>query len=364
MRDFFVTFSSTTAAIAGIIFAFLISKALGFEELQDNIFDDFEKKELEIKKLEKKLGGIKSVASIINYIKNDIEYEFENNLETDYFNLRGKEEYFVEHYCLKKEVYYIDLNEFTENLKKITLNFLDKEVEKMKNYFNEMNRIDLLKINSLKEVQDKEEFRYLNEVYETIYLYFHSLKEKRRLEKSEFRLLENIKKLEEQYMKYNNNNAYISRLSSENEMKMVVDFEKDIKILLIDYIYKKEEIKKLLKKIKTLKNERNNIIGFLSISYIMVIFGVIYPLSYIKYPNNMELDYSLTNFIRELLTVSGFMLGMLFIIITLFSYRIYSGIKLKNNINEIEARVKNLDIIESQNKILKNFNYFQKMESN
>lgn len=363
MKDFFITFSGTTAAVAGIIFAFLISKALGFEELQDNIYDDFEKKELEIKKLEKKLGGIQPVTSIVDYIKNDIECEFQDKLEKEYFNLRGKEEYFVENYCLKKEIYYIDLNELREYLKKITLNFLDKEVEKMKNYFYEMERGDLLKINSLKEVQYKEEFKYLNEVYETIYLYFHSLKEKRRLEKSDFQFFKNIERLEQQYIK-SINIGYNSRLTIESEIKMVMDFEKDIKILLIDYIYKKEEIKKLLKKIKTLKNERNNIIGFLGISYIMIIFGVIYPLSYIKYSNNMELDYSLKNFIRELLTVSGFMLGMLFVIFTLFSYKIYLGIKLKNNISEIDERVKNLDVIESQNKILQNFNYFQNIDSN
>lgn len=356
MKDFFIAFSTTTAALVGIIFAFLINKVFGFEERQEEIFDDFEKNESEIRKIEKQLVAMKQISSIENNVKNDIKNKFKDKLEKNYYELRGKEEEFINDYCRKKEIYYINNSELVKEMGNITFDFLDKEIEKMRNYFEKMDIEELSKINSCKELDNKIEFKYLNEVSNTIEFLFSFIKEEKIKEKESF--FKDKKNTTEKMIKCNINSfkALDPIFPKKEQEKNNIEFEKEIKILLIEYIYKKNNIKTLLKKIRFLKKEQKKILIFLGFAYILIILGVIYPLSYVKFSNGTNLDYGLQNFFSELFTVSGFLLGALVIILSLFLCIISSGMKLKLNLNQVEERVKDLNRLESQNIILNNFN--------
>ena len=106
----------------------------------------------------------------------------------------------------------------------------------------------------------------------------------------------------------------------------------------------------------SLKKERDNIYIFLIIAYFMIVFGVIYPLSYIKFTNEIELDYTIyNNFFSELFSVSGFMLAVLLAIFSGFSLRIYLLIGFNNELVLMIKKLKNQEFIDNKNYIIENF---------
>lgn len=359
MKDFFIAFSSTIAAVAGIIFAFLISKSLGFEEYQDNILDSAEKKELEIKKIEEQIKNIKVLNGIKDNRISDIRYSFAENLKNDYYFFKENKSKYIEDYCLKKEIYYLDWKEVENELNEEISKFLAVKINIMKKYIDKLENEEFCNLNSVDDLKNKLEFKFLYEVYDEVNKYFMEEKAMKMSIFSKISSFNILKSME------NITIPYEELRSFNNFLKETINLEKEIKNLLIDYIYKKEEINQLLKKINNLNNERKNIITFLGISYGMIIFGVIYPLSYIKFTNNDVLDYTLyNNFFSEIFSQSGIMLLILALIFSIFSYKIYSAIKVKSDLKKFIEQIKKLDILESQNKILRTFNYFENLKKN
>ncbi|MCF0171839.1 MAG: hypothetical protein HUJ87_15200 [Fusobacterium varium] len=91
-----------------------------------------------------------------------------------------------------------------------------------------------------------------------------------------------------------------------------------IKTLIEKYELEFESLKEKEEKLKYIYKEKFFLKGLIIILYIVFIFGVIYPLSFLKFTELDVLDFSLhRNFMTELFTQSGLMLFCLTFIVTL-----------------------------------------------
>lgn len=353
MKDFFIAFSSSSAAIAGIIFAFLISKALGFESLQEEIMDEINKKIIDLKRINSKILNRIISSEIIETRKEEIELSYEKKLFADYDNWIQKEEEFLMDYLLKAKIYYLDIDECLKKLKEIGKSFLKNEYEKMKKYIEEMPRYKLDEIAYLDKLEDTEKFKFLNKISQIEY-------------KSLNDLFEYKKAYLESYLEGYARGAgipkpYYPTPDYDSEAK---EIENNIASQLVEFEYKNEEINHLYKKINNLKTERTNLTVFLGIAYTIVIIGVIYPLSYVKYKNEDILDYSLKNFFLELFSWSGVMLAILYTILTYFTFKIYKAIELKKELDMLKKDVSKIGLIKAENYIIRNMERCQEFEKN
>lgn len=350
MKDFLIAFSASTAAIGGIIFAFLISKALGFEGAQSDILDNVEKKILEIKKINSKLLVVFISEAIYDNTEDDLIEEYDKKLNEDYFKWESKELYYWVNYVKEDKAYYLFKDEVIEKLIKKKYEFLENKYKALKKIIKSSNVIE-----SIKDLEKYEEFVFLknNEEYRS------KLKNDIKIEienKIRNRGFEPVVG-ERVYLRPSLETLKNVNFSSTVWPK-IRETQKEIGQLLVEYTYKKEEIKYLLKKIGNLKKERDNICIFLTIAYSMIIFGVMYPLSYIKYPNETKLDYTpYNNFFRELFSFSGFMLFMLFIIFTIFTLKIYLLIVAGGELTLIFNKLKTENLLENKNNIIENFEF-------
>lgn len=353
MKDFFVAFSSSSAAIAGIIFAFLISKALGFESLQEEIMDEINKKIIDLKRINSKILNRIISSEIIETRKEEIELSYEKKLFADYDNWIQKEEEFLMDYLLKAKIYYLDIDECLKKLKEIGKSFLKNEYEKMKEYIEEIPSYEIKKIAYLDKLEDKEEFKFLNKISEVEYKDLDDLFEYKKSYSESF--------LEGYARGSGIQKLYYPTPDYDSEAK---EIENDIALQLVEFEYKNEEIHHLYKKINNLKTERTNLTIFLGFAYIIVIVGVIYPLSYVKYKNEDILDYGFNNFWRELFSRSGIMLAILWLILTLFTVTIYKAIQLKKELDILKVDIKGISLIKTENYIMKNMERCQEFEKN
>lgn len=348
MKDFLIAFSASTAAIAGIIFAFLISKALGFESAQSDVLDSAEKKILDIKKINSKLFGISNLKFNYNGTEADLLEKYVEKLEQDYskWESRGLE-HFIE-YIKGNKVYHLQKDILLEKLNEEKDRFLERKYEALKKIIeNSLSR----EITSLYDLKKYPQYNILKNSAIYLIQLEDDLKNKNCKIESE---LERLVRLSTDSIRLGDKDL-VANFLSPNQYKEK-EIQKQIGELLVDYIYKKEELKYSLKKMTSLKKERDNIYIFLIIAYFMIVFGVIYPLSYIKFTNEIELDYTIyNNFFSELFSVSGFMLAVLFAIFSGFSLRIYSLIDFNNELVLMIKKLKNQDFIDNKNYIIENF---------
>ena len=353
MKDFFIAFSSSSAAIAGIIFAFLITKALSFESLQEGIMDEINKKIIDLKKINSKILNRIIPNEIIETRKEEIESSYEKELFENYDEWIQKEEEFLMDYLLKTKIYYLNIDECLKKLKEIGKSFLKNEYEKMKKYIEEIPSYKVEKIAYLDKLEDEEEFKFLNKISQVEYEELNNL-------------FEYKKAYSESYLEgYARGSGiprpYYQAVDYDSEAK---EIENDIVLQLVEFEYKNEEINHLYKKINNLKTERRNLTIFLGFAYIIVIVGVIYPLSYVKYKNEDILDYGFNNFWGELFSRSGVMLAILWLILTLFTITIYKAIQLKKELDILKVDIKGISLIKAENYIMRNMERCQKFEKN
>lgn len=353
MKDFFVAFSSSSAAIAGIIFAFLITKALTFESLQQDIIDEINKKIIDLKRINSKILSRIIPDEIIKMRKEDIESSYKKELFENYDEWIQKEEQFLMSYLLKTKIYYLDIDECLKKLKETGKSFLKNEYEKMKNYIEEMPRYRLKEISYLYKLKDIAEFKFLDRISKIEYDILNDLFEYKKNNSTSY--------LEEYARGIGIPNLYSPTLDYNNEAK---EIENNIAVQLVELEYKNEEINHLYKKINNLKIERKNLIIFLGFAYTIVIVGVIYPLSYVKYKNEDILDYSFNNFWGELSSKSGLMLAILWGILTLFTLKVYNAIQLKKELNILKGDIREISLIKTENYIRINMERCQEFEKN
>lgn len=97
-------------------------------------------------------------------------------------------------------------------------------------------------------------------------------------------------------------------------------FEK-YKIEISEFIKK---TKFLSKKTNGFRKEKKQINFFMIIVTLFFIVGIIYPLSFVKYSKNVDLDYSFNNFFYEINSISGIILLIISLIFLLFIVKIFS----------------------------------------
>lgn len=351
MKEFLIAFSASTAAIGGIIFAFLISKALGYEGTQSDILDNAEKKILETKKIDSKLLMIFISRDIYDNTEDNLIEEYDKKLNENYFKWENKELYYWVKYVKKDKAYYLSKDKVIEKLIKKKYEFLENKYKILKEIIRNSSNIE-----NIKDLEKYEEFVFLKNNKE------YSKKLKSQIENQ----IKNQIELRLGGLKYVGDakgHSYSPKIKSCLARLENVDFsstdwpkkretQKEIGQLLVEYTYKKEELKYLLKKMTSLKKERDNIYIFLALAYFMIVFGVIYPLNYIR----IELDYIVyNNFFRELFSVSGFMLAVLFVIFSVFSYRIYLLTGFNNELDLMIKKLKDRNFIDNKNYIIENF---------
>lgn len=363
MKDFLIAFSASTAAIGGIIFAFLISKALGFEETQSDILDNVEKKILEINKINSKLLGITVFESVYKLTEKNILDKYFEELEKNYFNLENREKDYLVEFIKLNKAFYLKQDEIVEKLNEKKNEFLNNKYIVLKEI---IDKSDAREVSTIDDLKKNPEFVFLKDKVEYVIRLEDYIRNKntpkpevrKKLNIPTINFFQNSSKFEIDYNRFNEVNTKKFEYLSPNNISNMRLLQEKSNQLLIEYKYKKEEMKPLLKKITSLKKERNSIYMFLGTAYIMVILGVIYPLSYIKYSNEAKLDYTLyNNFFSELFSFSGIMLFSLFIIFTIFTLKIYLLVAANNELKKVFNKLNNEDFLENKSYIIENFEF-------
>ena len=233
MKDFLIAFSASTAAIAGIIFAFLISKALGFEGAQSDILDDVEKKILDIKKINSKLFGISNLKFSYNGTEDDLLEKYVEKLEQDYskWESRGLE-HFIE-YIKGNKVYHLQKDILLEKLNEEKDRFLEKKYKFLKKIIeNSLIR----EITTLDDLKKYPQYNILKNSAIYLIQLEDDIKNKNCKIESE---LERLVRLSTDSIRLGDKDLVANFLSS-NQYKEK-EIEKQIGELLVDYIYKKDE---------------------------------------------------------------------------------------------------------------------------
>lgn len=359
MKDFFIAYSASSAAVGGIIFAFLISKALGFESSQSKILDNVERKILDIKKINSKILTIAISKVTYEETEADLLNKYSKELERNYFKWQDKEINFLIEYVKKENAYYLRKEEAEEKLKKKSFEFLEYKYNFLKKIIKSSKYEEIEDINGLKKY---DEFEYLKnnvEYNNKLKKYIkENLKIQLDIESGEYERVGDAVPINVQSQRIRESkNSMLDKLQIRETQKKT---QKEIGQLLVEYAYEKEKMEHLLKKITNLRKERNRIFVFLGTAYFMMNFGVIYPLSYTKYSNGVKLDYTIyNNFFYELFSFSGFMLFVLFVIFTIFTGMIYYIVSFNNELTTAFNKLRNNKLFENKSYIIENFEYYQ-----
>lgn len=305
MIEFLKNLSGITSSMIGVIFAFLIGKILGYEEILNNIEEN---ENIKIKKIEEIKIDIRNIGiseSEYNDAKNEVFKEFIEIIlnETD-----KSDKEIIKDLIKEKKLFFLDLD------------FLEKELEK---YFQEEEKKILKNLKyrqyyELLYIKDNLSEKYpsikLMKKYSSI-IHVENIKSfieeliKKRIED---KMIENSAKLEFQENK---------ELTYSSFTLPYINIDRDISIikaLIEKYELELEALKEEKEKLKYIYKEKKMLKRIIVILYIVFIFGIIYPLSFLKFTESDVLDFSLhRNFMTELFTQSGLMLFCLTFIVTL-----------------------------------------------
>lgn len=302
MIEFFKNISAINSSIISIIFAFILSKVFGFQEKIDNLSENINSKiqELEELKIEIKNIGIKK-GKINDTLKEIKSKYFENYLE-----YTKAPAYNIKKLIKENRAFFLTLTEVLEEIEKEEKQFLEEEKKKLYDYI-----VEKVEFNSSEDLKEKMKKNPYYEILVNKKIILDSNFERIFMElkgrKASSLLRNPFEKLSDMFYEYESllNPSIFD--TSEVEKKLEL------------YCFKLEKLEKENKKIKFLKREILFLRIFLCGLFIFFIFGVIYPMSYIKYGNEVILDYSLHhNFIEELTSMSGKFLGVLTIFVFIF----------------------------------------------
>lgn len=331
MIEFFKNLSGITSSMIGVIFAFLIGKILGYEDILSNIE---EKRNMKIKRIEEIKIEIKSYKFLQIEYDNAVKEVFDEASSIMLSGTNNSEEEIIKKIIKEKEFFFLDvddldLNEYfiseEEKIKKILKGkYLDELLEIKSDLFKEFPIIQLMRKYS-SELESSEFERKIR-------LYINEIIKEKQQERLKNSLRVNYPSLSMEIKKLQNI-SYNSNL-------------KTIKMLLEKYELELETLKEEKEKLKKMYREKEILKRFTIILYILFIFGVIYPLSFLKFKEYDELDYSLhRNFLAELFTQSGIMLFFLALIITLCIYFILKTLSKKISNKDLKDLNKSTDWI-------------------
>ena len=314
MIEFFKNISAINSSIISIIFAFILSKVFGFQEKIDDLSENINSKiqELEELKIEIKNIGIKK-GKINDTLKEIKSKYFENYLE-----YTKAPAYNIKKLIKENRAFFLTLTEVLEEIEEEEKQFLEEEKKKLYDYIVE--KVEFNSIEDLKEKMKKNPY-YEILVNKKIILdsNFEGIFMELKGRKASSLLRNPFEKLSDMFSKY----EYESLL--EPSILDTSEIEKKLEL----YCFKLEKLEKENKRIKFLEREVSFLKKFLYGLYLFFIFGVIYPMSYVKYGNEIILDYSLYhNFIEELTSMSGIFLGVLTIFVSSFFFILLRMLKI------------------------------------
>lgn len=314
MIEFFKNISAINSSIISIIFAFILNKVFGFQEKIDNLSENINSKiqELEELKIEIKNIGIKR-GKINDTLKEIKSKYFENYLE-----YTKAPAYNIKKLIKENRAFFLTLTEVLEEIEEEEKQFLEEEKKKLYDYIVE--KVEFNSIEDLKEKMKKNPY-YEILVNKKIILdsNFEGIFMELKGRKASSLLRNPFEKLSDMFSKY----EYESLL--EPSILDTSEIEKKLEL----YCFKLEKLEKENKRIKFLEREVSFLKKFLYGLYLFFIFGVIYPMSYVKYGNEIILDYSLYhNFIEELTSMSGIFLGVLTIFVSSFFFILIRMLKI------------------------------------
>lgn len=304
MIEFFKNISAINSSIISIIFAFILSKVFGFQEKIDNLSENINSKiqELEELKIEIKNIGIKR--GKINDTLKEIKLKYFEN----YLEYTKAPAYNIKKLIKENRAFFLTLNEVLEEIEEEEKQFLEEEKKKLYDYI-----VEKVEFNSIEDLKEKMKENP----------YYEILVNKKIILESNFEWIFMELKRRKDFLQVRNPFEKLSDMLSKYEYESLLnpsifdtsEVEKKLEL----YCFKLEKLEKENKKIKFLKREILFLRIFLCGLFIFFIFGVIYPMSYIKYGNEVILDYSLHhNFIEELTSMSGKFLGVLTIFVFIF----------------------------------------------
>lgn len=157
----------------------------------------------------------------------------------------------------------------------------------------------------------------------------------------------------------NKGKVFVNHMVINLDYGLVGELKKTLEI----YLFKKNKLDETVKKSRNLKKESSILKNIIIWSIPIFIFGIIYPLSFVKYEDG-NLDYSLfNNFVSELFSLSGWLLTIVSIVFFIFCFLLYKGLNKSFNIEKnLKTKLIEYKISKKESYYLKNFLTFKKIE--
>lgn len=352
MIEFFKTFSGANASFLGVMLAFLISKIMSLEEKSEFISEEFESKlhELEEIKIIISTMGLENIFYDNAYEKIVEKLNKKNFFEIDKNNILEDIKLIIS----KKEYFFLDLEKTYENIYNL---ILKKNIDELNEKIKEMELEELTKLENSKIIKIIENNK--KEAFFTIKKAISDKKNEIILDKN-LSPVEKMVKIAENY-NISNINKNMSRLI-ELESKKILNnkLPRNLQKNLEIYLFKRNILKNIVKKSRNLKSKsiifQKIIIG----SIFIFIFGIIYPLSFVKYKTD-DLDFTLyNNFFKELFSISGlflFLISIVFFIFSIYLYKILqTGIE---NEKELLDKLKEFEKAETKEYYIKTYIFYK-----
>ena len=278
MIEFFKVLSGVTASIISIIFAFLLSKIISFEEKSNNIIEKIENRLIELNELKIDIKSMGMTQGEYDDSENEIfERYFEIILDID----EESDENIVMYILKEKEIFFITVNKIIGKLEERKKEWCKEKLKEIVNFIEENY------------------FSSISDIYKNIEEKFKSTKLIKKILPEEYSLsirnaFINSQKNKNSYFLHNNHFNYLEREKT---------------------VYKKSLI----------------------LLYFLFIVGVIYPLSFIKFEEETFIDFSIyRNFLEQLFTLSGIFLTFLSLIVGISLYFLWNILsKVNYQIKEI-----------------------------
>lgn len=337
MIEFFKVLSGVTASIISIIFAFLLSKIISFEEKSNDIIEKIENKLIELNELKIDIKSMGISQGEYADSENEIfERYFEIILDID----EESDKNIVMCILKEKEIFFITVNKIMGKLEERKKEWCKESLREIVNFI------------------EKNNFSSISDVYKNIEDSFKSTKLIKKLLPEEYSLsirnaFINSQKNKNSFFNHNNNFDYLKNLNLTRNYQF---YRKDkIKAMIDKYEIKKSSLENEEKKLNYLEREKSIYKKSLILLYFLFMIGVIYPLSFIKFEEETVIDFSIyRNFLEQLFTLSGIFLTFLSLIVGISLYFLWDILSKANyQIKEIS--------LDNGDWILKNYFEYKKL---
>ena len=335
MLEFFKVLSGVTASIISIVFAFLLSKIISFEEKSNNIIEKIENRLIELNELKIDIKSMGMTKGEYNDSEDEIfEKYFEIILDID----EGTDENIIMYILKEKEFFFITVNEIMGKLEERKKEWCKESLREIVNFI------------------EKNKFSSISDVYKNIEDSFKSTKLIKKLLPEEYSLsIRNafINSQKNSFFLHNNHFNYLENL---NLTKNYQFYRKDkIKAMIDKYEIKISSLENEEKKLNYLEREKSIYKKSLILLYFLFIVGVIYPLSFIKFEEETVIDFSIyRNFLEQLFTLSGIFLTFLSLIVGISLYFLW------NILSKANYQIKEISL-DNDDWILKSYFEYKKL---